>query len=859
MKKLISFSLLSLLSIACTQNQKIEKHLAITDGVSLTLAEYRKEHISNLTYDLSFDIPMKVEKPIRSTLLLNFFLNSLENPVYIDFKEETNHLKKILVNGSQIEINHTNEHIIIANSDLVKGKNTLEIDFLAGELSLNRNEDYLYTLLVPDRARTLFPCFDQPNLKATYTLTITAPETWKVLCAASEIDQVTKNGFTEHRFGESDKMSTYLFSFVAGKFKSEEMEIANFPMKMLYRETDEEKISYSVDSIFQLHHSSKAFLESYTDFHFPFQKLDFATIPGFQYGGMEHVGAIQYKESSLFLDASATENRKLGRAKLIAHETSHMWFGDLVTMDWFNDVWMKEVFANFMADKIVNPAFPSINHELAFMVGHYPSAYGEDRTKGTNPIRQELENLNNAGSLYGSIIYNKAPIMMRQLEALLGKETFQKGIQEYIKTYQNSNADWNDLVKILDNLTDMDLLKWSDVWVNRSGRPIFKDSISYTPNGSISSLELRQMAEDGSDHIWPQFFELSLIYADTIQRFPLEFTGNTVKVTEAIGLPKPLAVFYNWDGMGYGVFPIHPEVFETITIIDDEVARGSLFINAYETTLNGTMEPLELLSFYENRLYLEENELLSNLLSGYLRSLFWKYLTEEERRLEQSKITDNLWSQLQKDLSPNKKKTLFSTFQMVAYTGASIQQLYDIWSKKIEISNLRLNKDDFTEMALHLALYEHPKSAEILEQAKNALDNPDKLERFNFLLPSVSQDALVKSDFMESLTLEKNRSKEAWTVSALNNINHPLHQEFALKHLRASLDLLDEIQKTGDIFFPKRWLSSTIGNHTSNEAYEIMQEYLSENPNLNPSLKNKLWQAADDLHRVQLLRKTIKP
>ena len=211
--------------------------------------------------------------------------------------------------------------------------------------------------------------------------------------------------------------------------------------------------------------------------------------------------------------------------------------------------------------------------------------------------------------------------------------------------------------------------------------------------------------------------------------------------------------------MGYGVFPIHLEAFETIAIMGDEVGKGSLYINAYENALNGAIKPLELLRFYENRLYLEGNELLANLLSGYLRNLFWKYLTEEERHLEQSKITDNLWSQLQKDLSPNKKKTLFSTFQSVAYTGASIQHLYDIWSKKIVLSNLRLNKDDFTEMALDLALYQHPKSEEILQTAKNALDNPDKLERFNFLLPSVSQNASVKCDFMESLKLEKNRSK----------------------------------------------------------------------------------------------------
>ena len=172
-------------------------------------------------------------------------------------------------------------------------------------------------------------------------------------------------------------------------------------MEFFYRKTNEEKLAASTGELFKLHQQSIDFLKDYTDSEFPFQKLDFALIPHFQYGGMEHVGAIQYRESSLMLDNSATEIRKLGRGKLIVHETSHMWFGDLVTMKWFSDVWMKEVFANFMADKIVNPVFPDINHDLQFMVNHYPSAYGEDRTKGPNSIRQKLDNLKNAGSLYG--------------------------------------------------------------------------------------------------------------------------------------------------------------------------------------------------------------------------------------------------------------------------------------------------------------------------------------------------------------------------------------------------------------------------------------------------------------------------
>ena len=195
-------------------------------------------------------------------------------------------------------------------------------------------------------------------------------------------------------------------------------------MTMFYRENDDAKVARNAQKIFDLHTSALEWLEEYTGIKYPFGKFDFALIPAFQYGGMEHPGAILYRESSLMLDESPSINRQLSRASLIAHETAHMWFGDLVTMEWFDDVWLKEVFANFMAAKIVNPNFPEIDHELRFLLAHYPGAYSIDRTAGTHPIQQPLDNLENAGTLYGSIIYQKAPIVMRNLEDLIWCSAF---------------------------------------------------------------------------------------------------------------------------------------------------------------------------------------------------------------------------------------------------------------------------------------------------------------------------------------------------------------------------------------------------------------------------------------------------
>jgi len=827
----------------------------IAKGVPLDLATYRSKQVSAVTYTLSFVIPIEKEAKILSNLKLDLTLANLDAPLYLDFKEESSHLKSIRANGEVLAIHHENEHIKIAPEDLVVGKNKIEIDFLAGELSLNRNDEYLYTLLVPDRARTLFPCFDQPNIKATYLLTITAPADWEVLCGAPKARTEAKDGFMRHEFAPTDNMSTYLFSFVAGKFKKVTQNPGKFDMSLLYRETDTAKIALSTPAIFNLHQRSITFLEDYTAFPFPFQKLDFAAIPGFQYGGMEHVGAIQYRGGALFLDESATENRKLSRAKLIAHETAHMWFGDLVTMDWFNDVWMKEVFANFMADKIVNPAFPDVDHKLAFMTTHYPRAYSEDRTKGTNPIRQKLQNLNDAGSLYGSIIYNKAPIMMRQLEAVLGKVAFKEGIRDYIKTYRNGNAVWNDLIEILDNKTEVDIEKWSAVWVNSASRPIFEELITYDEKDKIASFEIRQHAEDDSKHTWPQSFDITLMYKDSMVIIPLDMNGENLVLSDLIGTPKPEVILYNSNGMGYGVFPVADPDVTVISNIKDNVALGSTYINYYENTLKGSIEPSTALELYSEGLRTEKNELLASLISGYTSALFWTYLTDAERERYQPLVAAQLWSQLKADLPANIKKNLFVLFRSFAYKAPAKEQLYEVWNKTIAIPDLKLNEDDYTEIAMDLALYAHENTEEILNEAAAAISDPDKLKRFNFLLPSLSGDVKVRNTFFESLRSEKNREKESWVLSALNNVNHPLRQADAIALLKPSLELLDEIQKTGDIFFPKGWLNSTVGRYSSAEAYEVVQKFIAENPELNPALVKKLLQASDDLRRVQMLRK----
>ena len=336
-----------------------------------------------------------------------------------------------------------------------------------------------------------------------------------------------------------------------------------------------------------------------------------------------------------------------------------MWFGDLVTMRWFNDVWMKEVFANFMADKIMNPVFPHINHELNFMMTHYPRAYSEDRTKGTNAIRQYLGNLKNAGSLYGRIIYNKAPIMMRQLENLLGEQKFKEGIQEYIQTYANANADWNELVSILDKKSNIDIKNWSDVWVNSSGRPVFTEEIELNKKGNVTKFVIHQKAEDGAPKTWVQSFKIQLKdkrgYEKTIN---IKNMGSSFDISSAVKDFKPGQILYNTNGFGYGVFPVYKDGISNYKNIEDEVSRGAQFINLYENMLNGKITSLETYLVYLDAILVEKNELITNYLSGRIQTIFWTFLTVAEQNEIQQKTENQIFILLKNELPKNIKKLL---------------------------------------------------------------------------------------------------------------------------------------------------------------------------------------------------------
>ena len=830
MKTLKYMSLaLCLLFSSCQTHEKSNK--LYEEGISTELAQLRKQEIKDLKYGLSFSIPEQKQEAVEGEARISFLLQSPQE-IILDFRESADKIKEVSINGKATEYVFRNEHLILPKASTIEGKNEVHIRFIAGDQSLNRNEEFLYTLLVPDRARTVFPCFEQPNLKAEFTLQLEVPAEWEAVSNTSIASEESLNGRKLITFRPTEPLSTYLFSFVAGKLKKVEYADGERILTAYHRETDAKKVA-QLDIIFQQVSASLHWLEDYTDIPYPFAKYSFIILPGFQYGGMEHTGATLYNDTRMFLSEHPTLDEELARAKLIAHETAHMWFGDYVTMDWFNDVWTKEVFANYFAACITEPLFPNVNHSLNWMKTYTSASLVEDRTPGSNSIRQPLDNLRNAGLIYGNIIYNKAPVMMQKLVEIMGEEAYQEGIREYLKTYAYGNATWDDLIAILDAKTEEDLASFSDVWVNQKGMP----HITFT--NRCGQLEIRQRDPLNRGLLWPQSFQITFQGAEESTSMEVNLTNETYSITVPLGTQ---AILPNTDGRGYGLFIPDEESKEWILAhwqeTSDDTARQSLLMLLYENYQHRLISDKEWMEALMNGLKSEKNVLIASTLCSYLG--------EPWQRSGNETWEEEIWKWSESHPLASCRLQLIRCLISNARAPKSIDKLYQLWKKQ---SHPMLNERDYMTLAYELALHCPERYESLRDTQRKRITNPDRRRQFDFIVQAVTPDTLQMDAFFQSLLKAENRRIEPWAASALAYLNHPLRQSYAVKYIRPGLEVLEEVQRTGDIFFPKNWASALLRNHKSKEAYQEVQAFFEAHPGYSPLLKNKILQAAWPLYR----------
>jgi aminopeptidase N len=375
-----------------------------------------------------------------------------------------------------------------------------------------------------------------------------------------------------------------------------------------------------------------------------------------------------------------------------------------------------------------------------------------------------------------------------------------------------------------------------------------------TKDGKISNFAIQQEKKSQSGAYWQQQTTVTLFYADSIQQADVTIQGKSTKVEQFSGLPEPLAILPCSAPISYGYYKLDEQsknyFLENSSSFEDPVLRGATSLALYEAFLNGAFEDkLDYFNGLMVALNSEEEPLNRQRLLSQLSTVFWQFLSEEQRELSASVFETLLWNKLQEATDPGAKRSYFNTYRSVATTQEATENLKAVYEERLVLVGLRLSESDRNSLATALALRLPDQADQIIENEIAATQNPDRKKYLSFVKPALSPDQSVRDAFFESLKEAQNREIEPYVGSAVGFLHHPLRAEASLKYIRPSLELMEEIQATGDIFFPRRWIGATLGGHSSPEAAQIVRDFLAEHPDYPYRLKNKILMAADLLFK----------
>lgn len=811
MKKVMIFFLLAM----CLSTQSVKAQMLVK-GVSKELAEHRKANISQVVYDLTFNIPSKPYESVKGKAIISFNLEVRED-VVLDFQGQIDGTCYIHDENDKrhaTDILYQDEHIIIPMELLTEGKNKIELPFIANDKALNRNDDYMYTLFVPDMARSVFPCFDQPDLRAVFVTTLKVPSGWKTMAS----DNVCQ-------------LPTYLYSFVAGKFQEKSTVHNGRRMRALYRESNPDKVA-QLDQVFDEASQALDWMEGYTGIASPFKEYGLVILPGYQFGGMEHPGAIQMNDRRIFLEKQATQEEKMARMELIAHETAHLWFGDLVSLKWFEDVWAKEVMANFLASKMVRRSFPDINHDLNFLKTYQTRAIAIDRTEGTHPIAQELTNMSDARLLYDNIIYDKAPVMLRMLEETMGAPEMQTGLQKYLNDHVFKNASWDELVSALDEAApSANVKQFSEVWVKQKGMPTIHTTYK---NGN---LVITQNDPYHRGIVWPQKFQVRLVYDLGTSRtitVDMKEATRTIRVND-----KPDYIIPNYNGKGYGHFTLDNEYAvllpKRLITTRSDLHRYALLQTIHDNYLLGRIPPIHFAEL--NRMMMtEQNPLIISATIDHMFRIAFDMPAEQRKTLELC-----MMDLIDKNPSKDMRQLMIRKLSTHATAPELIDRIYTIWQQH---SDPLLSEQDYMNMAYRLAILRSDTSSPILAAQRKRLKTDDERREFDYISRVCTSDPMLRVRLFNEMLKPQNREKEPWALKAFQLLNADVYEPQSNVYIESGLKSLQYIEQTSDIFFPTNWLKALLTEHKSREARLTVEKFINNNPNYPEHLKRKILEAA---------------
>jgi aminopeptidase N len=826
-------------------------------GVSKELATRRAREIHDVRYQLALSVVAR--DTARGTVVARFAVAKPAD-VVLDFRGPQ--LTNVKVNGTAAVTEFNGAHLRVPAKVIRAGENTVVADFKSmiapAGASIIRfhddrdNNDYLYTLLVPSDANALFPCFDQPDLKAKLALTLTVPAAWQAIGnGISERVDSAFSGKTYH-FRETDPLPTYLFAFAAGPWQR----FSGGPRSTNLWVRASRAKEVEVDSLQAQVGSALASLENYFGVKYPFQQFQYMLSPAFPFGGMEHPGVTMFNEESFIYREPPTLNQRLGRRATIYHEVAHHWFGDDVTMRWFDDLWLKEGFATYMAAKMQDiEGLP--NPWMSFYLRNKPAAYDVDQTSGTTPVWQQLANLDQAKSNYGAIVYNKAPGILKQLNYLVGDTAFRAGLHEFLLSHAYGNATWQDLLASIGGAAHRDLTGWGRQYILRPGMPVLEQRVE-KKNGTVSRLVLVQHPAQklSGRGVWPMRTEVVLWSAGAKPvSIPVEIRAETTVVAAARGRHADF-VFANANDNAYGLVMLDPGSTEYLSAhigeVNDLFLRAMLWGAMWDLVRDARLAPMAFIATAMRELPREHDEQLASGIVGRLTRATSSYLSEAQ---EQSVIADVerllLAGASNAELSYGMRKNQLDAYIGLARTPDAIGRL-NAWLDSTSTAGLSLRQPTRWAIVTHL-VERSATNADALIARETTRDTTTSGKRSAFVAAAGRPLPAVKQEYFRRYFADTSLNED-WATASLRAFNNAEQSALTLRFLTPALDSLPWIQRNRRILYLGSWLGGFVGGQRSPEALRDIDKFLAARPKLPLDLRQKILQTRDDLERTVRIR-----
>ena len=832
------------------------------DQLSQTQAIARKARVSDISYVLDIDLVSLVDS-YQGRVTANFTLTDSDRPLEIDFTGGS--VNGVVVNGETLDPDYNGYFLTLPTSALLAGRNAVVIEYVhpfdQDGTGLHRFVDpedgrtYLYTYLWPYYSNRLFPNFDQPNLKATYELTVRAAADWQVVSSTTE-DAIETDGDTKvWHFPQSEKFSSYIFSLHAGPYQIWEDMAGDVPIRLMARQSLREYVA--VEEWMSYTKSGLAHYRDYFDIPYPFEKYDQVIVPDFLIGAMENVAAVTFSESYVDRGASNRFNSQR-RAGTILHEMAHMWFGDLVTMNWWNGLWLNESFATLMSSIAVSQAteFDDLWHD--FYLSENLTAISADNAVSTHPIEVPVVSTNDFFNVFDAITYDKGASVLNQLSHYLGREDFRLGVSNYLKKHSWENTELDDFMKSLSEQSGINLDPWAQDWMYQAGVNTIEARFSCDSNG-ISSFAILQTVPDDYPTLRDQRVQLGLFTTDASgsielnTAIPIEIFGAETQVPQAIGLDCPNLALPNYQGWGYTEVSLDEVSMDTIISdnaierIDDPLMRSMIWTSLFNAPSNGQMENSILLETLIASLPVEENDriirrtmatLVSNL--NLLERLGGEYANELAEYGPQAE--QQLWQLINAGVNDEASSQSLSTLNLrlsryigLARSFEALGNLASLLEDATRISGLSLGQNQRWNIIQRFTARDYNGARELLA-AERERDPSDAGRRSAIAAQAGLPDLNIKREWVTRILDTENPLPLSNLRAAMGSIFPTGQEELQLALLPQLTSNLSQLALNRDNYFQQTYGRDLFSGICEQQGLEILSNAISDSDAIGATL-----------------------